>query len=208
MYQFKMIELNRILWLIDTKSIEQFCDEFPHLFISNDIRRIGTGAPRYTFSHLENDNTTEDYEFIRRYRNILKRISIELIIQHYLTANTLQHAKKLEDEAKQKTDALLSEIQKGFNVSNDNLNYQNSTIGGNDFDFCELRKFCLRKAQNRYDELTEELKKYDDIEFEVDEVDEVDDIDFVDYVFGDFYNPIFDITSHTIKNLNNEIIKR
>ena len=74
MGSFATLSLNRIFGLADVEAVDRFRDEFPHLYL------------------------TRKAYFLDGQHTVLKEISINVIVQHWLEANTFVYADNLKNE--------------------------------------------------------------------------------------------------------------
>lgn len=94
MSTLKPITVNRLLRLLDQDAVEQFRQDFPHIFIPNEATSL-----LYGFS------------------GGFSQISRELIIQHWITADALQLTTKMRHEVERKEYDLSDAIAKGHGTS-------------------------------------------------------------------------------------------
>ena len=97
------LNLNRLLGLLDTESVDRFRDEFPHLYLPQDA---GTGLRHSGVS------------------SVFEEIAIKLIIQHWFTANDLNGINTLKNELGRKEDGLYDARLQGYGVVNEHKSQQ------------------------------------------------------------------------------------
>lgn len=97
MSMLKPLNLNQFLGLQDPDSVDQFRDEFPHLYLPQDA---GIGLRHSGVS------------------SVFEEFAIKLIVQHWLTANDLDSINTLNDELRRKDDGLYDAMLQRYGVMN------------------------------------------------------------------------------------------
>jgi hypothetical protein len=157
MGSFATLSLNRILGLADVEAVERFRDEFPHLYL-----------PREAY-------------FLDGHHTVFKEISINLIVQHWLVANTFVYADNLKNELRGKEDDLFEAIRQGHGSPN-SREFEAARV---DPEFAKVRDQFVSKARN---------------EAEADEEFEPE----VDGEMGIIYHKVMDLAETTIQIYEDE----
>ncbi|MEX0502707.1 hypothetical protein AB3X55_03855 [Alphaproteobacteria bacterium LSUCC0719] len=91
----KTLNLNRFLGLLNPDFVDQFRDEFPHLYLPQNA---GIGLRHSGLS------------------SVFEEFAIKLIIQHWFTANDLDSINTLKDELRRKEDGLYDARLQGYGM--------------------------------------------------------------------------------------------
>ena len=161
MGSFATLGLNRIFGLADVEAVDRFRDEFPHLYL-----------PREAY-------------FLDGHHTVFKEISINVIIQHWLVANTFVYTDNLKNELREKGDDLFEAICQVHGSSN----FREFEAARVDPEFAKVRDLFVSKARN-------EAEAEEEFEPEV------------DGQMGIIYHKVIDLAETTIQIYEDENMRR